>query len=416
MFQITRLPSGLHVCTDTMHDVETVTLGIWVGIGSHYERPEENGISHFLEHMVFKGTQKRSALQISKEIEDVGGILNAYTSTTITAFHAKVLYKDVALAMDVLSDMVQNAAMDPKELERERNVVLQEILRENDTPDDMVFNYLHEAAYPGQSAGRAILGTKETLTSLTSQDLANYLHNEYTPERVVVSAAGKIEHEELLRLVNRYLTQLRSSSTHTLPTPVYHGGDYRKTKQIDQVNLVIGFQGVSLHHELHYAQAVLSHLFGGSMSSPLFQEIREKRGLVYTISSFQESNTGLFGIYAGTGPVQVKELVPVVCDLTKHLPETMTEKDIENAKTQIKAHILMSMEQTSTRATTPASQQITLGRTLSLEERIQLIDDVNMSSVQKVLDIILHSKPTLAAHGPIDALMPYADFQQALTL
>ena len=415
MFQITRLPSGLHVCTDTMHDVETVTLGLWVGIGSHYEQAGENGISHFLEHMVFKGTQKRSALQISQEIENVGGILNAYTSTTVTAFHAKVLHKDVALAMDVLSDMVQNAVMDPKELDKERNVVLQEILRENDTPDDVVFNYFHEAAYPQQSAGRSILGTKETLMSLGSQDLLNYLHNEYIPSRIVVSAAGKIEHEELLRLVNLYLTQLKNTPKHTLPAVVYQGGDYRKTKPTDQVNLIVGFQGVPVQHALSPAQQVLSTLFGGSMSSPLFQEIREKRGLVYSVFSFKEDATGLFGIYAGTGPTQVKELLPVVCDLTKHLPETVKQKDIDNAKTQIKAHILMSMEDTAVRATAPAVQQIALGHPLSLEERIQRIDNVTMESVQEVLSIILHSKPTLAAHGPIDALMPYDALCQALS-
>lgn len=414
MFQMTRLPSGLHVCTDTMHDVETVTLGIWVGIGSHYETAEENGISHFLEHMVFKGTEKRSALQISQEIENVGGILNAYTSTEVTAFHAKVLYKDVTLAMDVLSDMVQNAVMNPQELDKERNVVLQEILRENDTPDDVVFNYLHTAAYPQQSAGRSILGTQETLMSLTAQDLLNYLHNEYIPSRIVVSAAGKIEHEDLLRLVNLYLTHLQNAPKHTLPAAVYQGGDYRKQKPTDQVNLILGFQGVPVQHALSPAQQVLSTLFGGSMSSPLFQEIREKRGLVYSVFSFKEDATGLFGIYAGTGPTQVKELVPVVCDLTKHLPDTLTQKDIDNAKTQIKAHILMSQEDTAVRATSPAVQQILLGRPLSLEERIQRIDDVTMTSVQEVLKIILQSKPTLAAHGPIDALMPYDELQQAL--
>ena len=251
--------------------------------------------------------------------------------------------------------------------------------------------------------------------SLTSKDLLAYLHNEYTSARCVVSAAGKIEHEELLRLTDLYLTKLQDKATHTLPTPVYQGGDCRQTKETDQINLVLGFQGVPLRHELYHAQKVLSTLFGGSMSSPLFQEIREKRGLVYAVSSFTESATGLFGIYAGTGPKQVKELLPVACDLTKNLPKTITQKDIDSAKTQIKAHILMSLESTSSRALVPAVQQIELGRPLSLQERIQNIDNVNMDSIQEVLDIILHSKPTLAAYGPIDTLMPYKELQQALS-
>ena len=314
--RLSTLPGGFRIVTDRMDAVETVSLGVWVDIGTRHEPAAINGVAHLLEHMAFKGTERRSALAIAEEIEAVGGHLNAYTSREHTAYYAKVLKEDTALAVDILADILQHSVFDPAELERERTVILQEIGQANDTPDDIVFDFFQERAYPDQAMGRPVLGSPEVIRRLSRDAVVAYLRDHYGAERMVLSAAGNLEHDRLVDLAARLLSEVpRERQVSTEPAR-YTGGDFRQGRDLEQLHLVLGFPGLPLGHPDYYAATVLSTAFGGGMSSRLFQEVREQRGLVYAIHSFAHGyrDGGLFGIYAGTGEEEAAELAPVLCE------------------------------------------------------------------------------------------------------
>jgi len=404
--QVTRLPSGLTVATDTMPGVATVSLGAWIGAGTRHETPEVNGIAHLLEHMVFKGTKKRSAQDIAEEIEAVGGHLNAYTSRENTAFYAKVLAEDAPLALDIVSDILQCATFQQEELERERAVVLQEIGQAYDTPDDIVFDHFQETAYPDQSIGRPVLGETRTVSALGRQSLWDYLHAHYGPQQMVVAAAGALEHDRFVEMVGGAFTHEGFACNGATDAADYRGGDRREKRDLEQVHLLLGFDGVGYLDDDYYALSALSTLFGGGMSSRLFQEVREKRGLVYSIYSFHSAflDGGLFGVYAGTGEKEVRELVPVVCDELGKLTLGVSEQELDRARAQLRASLLMSREKSSARAEQIAQQLLIYGRPIPVEESLRKIAAVTPADIERVARRLMSSAPTTTAIGPIRQL------------
>jgi len=404
--EITRLPSGLTVATDSMPDLATVSLGAWVGAGTRHESPEVNGIAHLLEHMVFKGTERRSAEEIAVEIEAVGGHLNAYTSRENTAFYAKVLAEDAPLALDIVADILQHSTFLDDELERERSVVLQEIGQANDTPDDIVFDHFQETAYPAQALGRPVLGDSTTVGGLSRASLVDYLHGHYGPRQMVVTAAGRIEHARVVEMVAAAFTHEGFTSNGATDPAVYRGGDRREERDLEQVHLLLGFDGAGYLDDGYYAMSLLSTLFGGGMSSRLFQEVREKRGLVYSIYSFHSAflDGGLFGLYAGTGTNEVRELVPVVCDEIAKLTRGVTQEELERARAQVRASLLMSRESSSSRAEQLAQQLLIYNRPIPVDEVLAKIAAVTPDDIKDIAARLLASAPTLTAIGPLGQL------------
>ena len=401
--QVSTLPNGLRVVTDRMEGVETASIGVWVDVGTRNEPEDVNGVAHLLEHMAFKGTERRSARAIAEEIESVGGHLNAYTSREHTAYYARVLKDDVPLAVDILGDILQHSVFDAEELGRERTVILQEIGQALDTPDDVIFDLFQERAYPSQGLGRPVLGQEDIIRNIQRDAVAHYMRRHYGASRMVLSAAGAVEHDRIVELAAARFADL-ADAPGIPPEPArYVGGDRRDEKDLEQVHIVLGFPSVSFADPDYYAAQLLSTLVGGGMSSRLFQEIREKRGLVYTIYAFGASymDGGLFGIYAGTGEDEVKELMPVLCDSLVETADTLTDEEIGRTRAQLKASLLMGLESSSSRAEHFANHMLIYGRPLPSSEIIGLIDAVDRDAVARVARRIFAAPPTLAALGPI---------------
>ncbi|MBY6261411.1 insulinase family protein [Azospirillum sp. 412522] len=407
--RVTTLPNGLRVATDTMPDVQSVSLGCWVGVGTRNEAASVNGVAHLVEHMLFKGTRRRSAFRISEEIENVGGQLNAYTTREQTAYYAKVLHEDAPLALDILSDMIQHSTLDAEELVRERTVVLQEIGQSADTPDDIIFDHFQSTAYPGQAIGRPVLGSAEIVGALPREALVDYIAGHYGAPGMVLSAAGRIEHDRMVDLAMKAFGDLPSGAPPKPETARYTGGDFREDRDLEQMHLVLGFDGVGVHDPDFYAHSVLSTLLGGGMSSRLFQEVREKRGLVYSIYTFTGGyhDGGLFGVYAGTGEDEVAELVPVVCDEIAKVGADVTEDEVARARAQLKAGTLMALESTMSRCEQLGQQVLIYDRPVPVDEIVAKIDGVDRDAVVKAATRLRASRPTVAALGPIAKLESY---------
>ncbi|MFC4350482.1 M16 family metallopeptidase [Fodinicurvata halophila] len=402
--QVSQLDNGLTVATDHMEEAETVSLGVWIGVGTRHEVPEQNGVAHLLEHMMFKGTERRSARAIAEEIEAVGGLLNAYTGRESTAYHAKVLTEDMPLALDLIADILQSSRHDGTELERERSVVLQEIGQAEDTPDDIIFDLFQETAYPEQGIGRPVLGRPDIVQTLQRDDLIDFQSQRYGAERMVLSAAGKVDHEDFLDRAAAAFGSLPRHSSRPQEPAVYRGGDLRLQRDLEQVHVLLGFDGVGYDDPDYYAAAVFSSLLGGGMSSRLFQEVRETRGLVYSIFAFHggQSDSGLFGVYAGTGEAEAGELLPVVCDeILRAGQERIPEEELHRAKAQLKASILMGRERSDNRAEHLASQLLVHGRPLSAAELVAKVEAVTEQDIQRFVARMLTATPTLTTLGPI---------------
>lgn len=401
--EITRLENGLTVASDHMAAVETVSLGVWVGVGTRHEPAAINGVAHLLEHMAFKGTDRRSAYDIAREIEAVGGHLNAYTSRESTAYYARVLAEDAPLAVDIIGDIMQNPTFDNEELSRERAVVLQEIGQAYDTPDDNIFDRFQETAYPEQAIGRPVLGTGEIVGSIDRDTLRAYMTRHYGGQTMVFTAAGKVEHARLVDLVSQAFGGLPAKAEDKTEPAQYKGGDFREGRDLEQVHVLLGFDSVGYLDPEYYAASVLSTLFGGGMSSRLFQEVREKRGLVYSVYSFVSAyrDGGMFGIYAGTGESEVGELIPVVCDELRKVARDATDEEVVRARAQLKASILMSLESTNARCEQLAQQILIYGRPLSVDEVVGKIEAVGAEDVRRLAERLAAGRPTLASLGPI---------------
>ena len=404
--RITTLPSGLRVVTDHIPHVESAAVGVWVDVGARHEAAEVNGVAHMLEHMAFKGTAKRDARRIAEEIEAVGGSLNAYTSRENTAYYARVLKADVPLAVDILSDILQHSTFDETELDRERAVIIQEIGQSFDTPEDLIFDQFQEVLYPDQPLGRPILGTEELIKSIPRADIASYMKRNYMASGMVLAAAGNVDHAALVAQAESAFAEIGTGVPPTAAPARYAGGERFENRDLEQVHFTLGFDGVPYGDPDYYAASVFSYLLGGGMSSRLFQEIREKRGLVYSIYSFTSPyrDGGNFGVYAGTGEKEVDELVPVLSDELNKVASKITAEELARTKAQMKAGMLMSLESTSSRCERLAQNMLIHGRVHSYQEIIDKIDAVDEAAVGRVAQRMMRSKPTVAALGPVGRL------------
>lgn len=405
--QSTTLANGMVVLTDDMPHLESASLGVWVKAGARSERKTEHGISHLLEHMAFKGTTSRTALRIAEAIEDVGGDLNAATSIEHTGYFARVLKEDVTLAADILADILQNSTFSDDELAREKQVIVQEIGAARDNPDDHVFDLFQQAAYPTQPIGRTILGTVDSVRSFNSDTIRKYMRRNYVGDHMVIAAAGNVDHDELVRVATDRFSELAPNGAPAPQRAEYLGGQERLLSDHEQAHIVLGFEGRAYHSDGFYAAQVLASILGGGMSSRLFQEIREKRGLCYSVYSFHWAfaDSGVFGVAAATGEDEVPELVPVVLDELRRATETITEEEVVRVRNQIRAGLLMSLESPSARAGQLARQQILWGRPIAMAETVERINRITAARVREVAEQIFTSgTPTLAGIGPINRL------------
>jgi predicted Zn-dependent peptidase len=400
---ITTLPSGLTVLTERMDRVETVSFGAYIGAGTRHETAAENGVAHFLEHMAFKGTTTRSAVDIAEAIENVGGHINAYTSREQTAYYVKLLKEDLALGVDIIGDILCHSSFDADELERERGVILQEIGQANDTPDDIVFDHFQSAAYPAQPMGRPVLGTETIIRNMKREALPGFMGQHYTPENMVVAASGNLRHEQVVDLVAQHFADLPKAEQEEPMPADYTGGEFREMRELDQAHIVLGFSAPGYGEPDYYPAMLLSTLLGGGMSSRLFQEIREKRGLVYSIYSFTAParDGGLFGIYAGTGESEAAELMPVTLEELAKVQQNVTAAELNRARAQLKAGLLMSLESTGSRCEQLARQWQIFGRLIPATETVGKIEAVTEAEIRAVAAKIFRTRPTLATLGPI---------------
>ncbi|MGH6719029.1 MAG: M16 family metallopeptidase [Alphaproteobacteria bacterium] len=416
--EICRLDNGLRVVTDDMPDVRSATVGVWVDVGARDETAELNGISHLLEHMAFKGTQRRSATAIAEEIEAVGGHLNAYTSREHTAYHARVLAGDVPLAVDLLADILRNSAFNPADVEREVQVVRQEIAQVEDTPDDLIFDLFQEAAYPDQAFGRSILGTVASLERFDSQTLRRHLEHEYRPERMVLAAAGALDHAAVVALATQaFGTMPGAAPGGGRSKPRYHGGERREVRDLEQLHLVLGFKSPGARDPAFYATQVLSTALGGGMSSRLFQEVRERRGLAYAIHSFAIGyvDCGLFGIYAGCDAGNAEAVLGIVCDEMMAVAGRVGADELGRAKAQLRAGLLMALESSSARAEQLARHLLVFDRVIPVDEIVARIDAVEPGDVEAAARAIGRGDNlTFAFVGPADALRTRDDLARRL--
>jgi predicted Zn-dependent peptidase len=408
--EITTLPSGLRIVTLTMPQVETVSLAIVTGAGSRDERAGEHGLAHFLEHMAFKGTRRRSAKAIAEEIEQVGGDINAATSTETTAYTARLLGRDVPLGLDVLSDILTESVFDPKEVRREKGVVLQEIAAVDDTPDDLVFDMFAETAFGGQQVGLPILGTRKTVKALDDGLLRGFLAREYAAERMVISAAGAVSHETVVREAEARMAAFSRSGGQTRDAARYTGGERRRTRKLEQAHVLLGLLAPSQHDPDFYAAQIFSNVMGGGMSSRLFQEVREKRGFAYSVYSFiwGYSDAGLFGVYFGASEKTVGDAMSVTLDCLVKGVDTITEAEVDRAKAQLKVSLLMALESSSARADQMARHLLAYGRLVPPQEIVDRIDAITVADVARVGRRILASPPTLTTIGPDKPVPPLA--------
>lgn len=414
--KITRLPSGMIVVTEKMDRVETISLGAYVSVGTRYETAEENGISHFLEHMAFKGTTTRSALDIAEAVENVGGHINAYTAREITAYYIKLLKDDYELGIDILGDILTHSTFDPTELERERGVILQEIGQANDTPDDIVFDYFQETAYPDQPMGRPTLGTEALIRTMQRDTLQAYMTRHYNTNNTIFAAAGNLDHDKIVSLVEHHFKDLPQTPTQSAIPANYQGGEFRKEKELDQAHILLGFPSVNYNHPQYYAAILLSIILGGGMSSRLFQEVREKHGLVYSVYSYNTAHQddGLFGIYAGTGEEQTKELMPILIQELKKIQEFIKPEELQRTKAQLKSSLLMSMESTASRCEQIARHLQIYNRIIPPQEMVERIDAVTIEDIYQIAEYIFHGKPTLTTLGPIRHVPSLAEIIESL--
>ncbi len=406
--EVTVLPNGLTVATDTMTGIGTAAVSVTFGAGARSEAESEHGLAHLLEHMAFKGTKRRTAIQIAEEIEEVGGDLNAATGVEQTSYDARVLKADIPLALDMLSDILTQPLFAEDELAREKGVILQEIGAVEDTPEDLVHDLVQTVAYGGQALGRPILGTPKSVKALDRAAICGFLGRHYRAPRGVVTAAGAVKHDEIVELAGDLLGDLGSEAGPQAPPAHWTGGDIRQERDDEQAHLVLAFPGKALADDDAFALQIFANVLGGGMSSRLFQEVREKRGLVYSIQAFHWafSDTGLFGIYAGTGENDLDELMPVTLDELAGAAQNTTEREIARAKAQMRMSLELAREQPTSRSERLSRQILVLGRPVPGEEILALLDAVTVDDVRRIGLETISAPPALAAVGPISRLMP----------
>jgi len=404
------LDNGVRLVTEQIPTLKSVTVGIWVNTGSRDELPSQAGYSHFIEHMCFKGTRSRSATEISREIDGLGGEMNAFTTRETTTFYVKVLDQQLTPAVELLADLFHHSRFDPKEIEKEKQVVLEEIRMVQDDPEDLV-QELHTGQVLGRHPlGRSILGREDSIKNLRRQDLMGYIDTHYDPTQIVIAVAGNFEHRSLERLVARFFGKVKRS--HGVEKSARHppevcGGVLKKSKRLEQVHLCLGLKGVAAGHRERYAVYVLNSVLGGSMSSRLFQEIREKRGLAYSIYSFLSgySDVGTITVYAATQPKEVDRVVELVCKEIARIKKCgITKKELELAKNQMKGSLMLSLESSHSRMSKLAKDELTHQTRRSLEELLAQIDGVTTDAVHAVgRELFSPDHLAITALGPVSS-------------
>lgn len=408
--ETTRLGNGVTVVTETMAHLESVALGVWINAGSRDETASEHGIAHLLEHMAFKGTRRRTARQIAEEIENVGGEVNAATSVETTSYYARVLKDDVPLAIDILHDILTDSLFDETELEREKHVILQEIGAANDTPDDVVHDRFTEVAFRGQPVGRPILGTPQTVKAFTADQIRGYLDRHYTGDRILVVAAGAVKHDEFVREVDKRFGQtIRPTGdlTRNVAKAIYTGGDAREKRDLMDAQVLIGFEGRAYQVRDYYCSQLLAAVLGGGMSSRLFQEVREKRGLCYSVYAFHWgfSDTGMFGVYAATGEDDLPELAQVIVSELANAADHIEVSEIDRSRAQVRAGLLMAQESPAARATQIARQMLLFGRPVSNQELLDRLAAITPDRMTDLAGRLFFGTPiTVSAIGPVSSL------------
>ncbi|KZL18766.1 Protease 3 precursor [Pseudovibrio axinellae] len=416
--KLTKLDNGLTVVTDQMEYLKTTALGVWVKAGSRSEGEHENGITHLLEHMAFKGTTKRNAREIAEEIEAVGGEMNASTSVEHTNYYVRTLADDVPLGLDILSDILQDSIIDADELAREKHVILQEIGAAQDTPDDQIFDILLETAWPKQPLGRPILGTPETVNSFSADAIREYVARKYTASDMVLAAAGAVDHEHLVELANSSFSKLSADAPDLDNTASYVGGEGSIERDLQELQIILGFEGLPYQHEDYYAVQVLASILGGGMSSRLFQEVREKRGLCYSVYAFHWAfaDTGFFGVHAATGPNDAAELTDVLVEQLKEIAKGVTEQEVSRAKAQLRAGLLMALESPAARAGQIARQVMIHGHPVALEELERRLNAVSADRLKKLSATLFTSdNPTFVKVGPKAPMLDYTELKARLS-
>ncbi len=406
MPKVINMANGIKLVSQHMQHTESVSISVWVATGSRYESLESNGISHFLEHMAFKGTKRRSAKQIAEEFDDIGGHFNAHTGRETTVYYAKTLKDDAHVAVDILADIIQNSVFDEEEVERERGVILQELAMTIDTPDDIIFDYFQETAYPAQAMGRSILGTEEFINNVQKIDFVNYIENHYYGENIVIAVAGNIAGSNIENIIAEQFSVIKPGKKSTFEKAIYSGGEFREKRDLEQVHIVLGFEGINYKSDDIYKAQLLSIVMGGGMSSRLFQEVREKRGLAYTVSSFNSSycDAGLFNVYAGTAPEHVNELLKVVKDELHKASHLIEQKELDRARAGVRSSLLMSKERAGSVADDLGRDFTCFGRNITVEEHLEKIAAVNITDLSSMMGRIIKGNPTFAVIGEIDGV------------
>lgn len=401
--RVTELENGLRVVSIDMPHLETTSLGIYVDVGARHEAATENGISHLIEHMAFKGTKKRSAKAIAEEIEEVGGEINAATSVETTAYYARVLAGDVRLGVDILSDILINPRYELGELQKERDVILQEIAATKDSPEEIAFDLMNTLCYPDQALGRPILGSAETVSAQSPKDLRSFLANRYGAQGMVLSAAGRVDHAALVGLGQEFLGRVGVAKAPRLPEPArFVGGAIGGTRTFEQCQFLAAFEGPTYKTGDNYTAQVFSGLFGGGMSSRLFQEAREKRGLCYSIysSAWSLADTGMVMIHAATGAHQLDELVGVIRrELESIARKAPSEREVERSKAQLRAGLLMALESSGTWAEQMARHMRVWGRFIPAADLVARLDAVTPDAVRDFAAGLLDKAPAVVVVG-----------------
>ncbi len=414
--RIDTLPNGFRIVTETMPSLGSAAIGVWVLAGGRHETAPQNGIAHFLEHMAFKGTDTRSAVQIAEEIEDVGGYINAYTSREVTAYYARVLKDDVPLAMDVIADILLNPVFDEEEIEVERGVILQEIGQALDTPDDVIFDWLQERCYEDQPLGRTILGAEERVRSFDKSDLAGFVKQHYGPGQMILSAAGAVDHDEIMKLAETLFGGLQARPDTPAPQASFTGGEHREIKPLEQVHFAFAMPSPGYMDPDVYTGQIFATALGGGMSSRLFQELREKRGLCYSIfaqaSAYAE--TGLTTIYAGTSASQIADLSGLMASELARAAEDMSDAEVNRARAQLKAGLVMGLESPSSRAERLARMVGIWNRVPDLVETVARIEKATTADIRAFGKQLCQGNSALALYGPADDAPSLATLQERL--
>ncbi len=402
------LSNGVRVVGEEIPSMRSVSIGVWIATGSRYENIRNNGISHFLEHMLFKGTERRTAREIAEVFDGIGGQVNAFTSKEYTCYYAKVLDEHFGLAVETLSDMLFHSKFAPEEIEKEKKVVIEEIRMYEDEPDELVMDVLAESVYSGHPLGYTILGLEDNLRAFSRNDIQTYVSDRYKPSNMVVAIAGNISKEQAIAEVEQYFGTARAHTDGDEPqltVPSFTRGVSVRQKDIEQVHICLAAPGLPAGHEDLYALVLLNNTLGNSTSSRLFQEVREDRGLAYSVFSFHTAykDCGMFGIYTGTSPEHVSEVMSIIDRICQDVAEHgLTAEELRKGKEQVKGSMMLSLESTSSRMSRLGKNELVLGREVTLDETLQGIQNVTAADVQRVAQNILTQRFALAAVGPID--------------